>query len=215
VCQGHEFAVESLKLAKENVLRKYGLTDGVYAGMTFESYIPANPKQEVAKQVAMEVIDEWRNGNWGVGLILAGTDVGVGKTHLAISMAREGVQIYIPELGERILAIWSVPDLLTKIKNSYSNGGPEEITASVTDSGIVVLDDLGVEHLNKETWYQEIMYNILNARWLGQKATVITTNMTDSQMKARLGERTYSRLRAMVPRMVRVSGEDYRMKRHG
>ena len=216
-CAANAFAVDSLARARENVLRKYGLLDGVYAGMTFDSYLPdpKHPKQAVAKQVAWELVEDWRAGLWHRGLILAGTDVGIGKTHLAIAAAREGVQLYTPRPGERILAVWDVPHFLGKIKDSYDNGGPGYLMQTATESGIVILDDIGVEHVNRESWYQEIMYTIFNARWLGQKATIITTNMRSSQLRNHLGERTWSRLLSLVGIPVHITGDDHRGKEHG
>ena len=215
-CIANEFAEESLRRARHNVLVKYGLENGVYAGMSFDTYTPdpKYPKQAIAKQVAMEVVEDWKAGKWERGMILAGTAVGVGKTHLAVATAREGVQIYRPEMGERILAVWGMPDLLTEIKNSYNNGGPEHLLRSVTESGIVILDDIGVEHIKQETWFQEIAYNIFNSRWVDQRATIVTTNLRSHELRQHVGERTYSRMLSLVGAPIHITGDDYRKKKH-
>ena len=211
-CEAQEFREESLRQARKNVLRKYGLVGGKYEGMSFATYRPdpKYPSQQMAMDAAMKVVEEWKAGNWSRGIILASEDVGIGKTHLAISMAREGVQFYSG--GDRILAVWGVPTLLKRIRDSYDNGGPAELMRSVTNSGIVVLDDLGREHYATESWYKDLMYEIFNERWLSSRATIITTNKGGAELVKRLGTATFSRLKAVGGKAIQFSGEDYRSR---
>ncbi|MFC2031453.1 ATP-binding protein [Chloroflexota bacterium] len=155
----------------------------------------------------------------GDGLFLLGDFTVTHNTHLAISMARAGVLLYRPkDLGECILTVWDMPSYVSAIKSSYDNGNTQEVQRSALEPAILVMDDLGTEHVKAAPWYQALMYDVINARWLNHRATIVTTNlplhadMGRESLEKRLGTRVLSRLLALTGKPVMISGKDYRYR---
>lgn len=204
-----------MNLIWQRTLENNGLVGGKYGDMTFQTYIPdpRYPSQELAKKAVIAMVDRWRQGDWKASIMLASSihDVGVGKTHLAIAAARAGLYLW-DKPGYKILTVWDMPSYIAAIKSSYDNGGTAEIQASAAEPRILIMDDVGAEHVVSIGWYQSLMYDIFNARWLDELATVVTTNLKGTEIMSRLGSRAFSRLISLTGRPIVITGEDYRLK---
>jgi len=217
-CEALALRAKILEGRRQTIIAKYGLAQGQYAHMTFESYEPdpKYPSQMIAKQAALNVLAKWRAGDWSAGLLLYSPlrAVGIGKSHLAIALAREGLMLHDPEedVLKPLLAIWDMSSYVRAIKASYESGGTDEIIASAAEPTILVMDDLGTEYTKTPSWYQSLMYDIFNARWLGSRATIVTTNVSPINLSHKIGPRAFSRLVALTGRAVEMDGEDYRLK---
>lgn len=216
-CASIERGQELMAAMHDDLLQRYHLQEGEYAHMTFQTYVPdpKYPTQGQAKRAVFDLVKAWQSGDWSRGILLFSSlnAVGVGKTHLAIAAARAGMMAYTPRhFDEVVLSIWDMPSYVKAVKASYNDGGTTEIQQSAVAPAILVMDDLGAEYAKAQDWYQGLMYDILNARWLKRKATVVTTNLTVDQLKTRLGPRCVSRLLAMTGKPVEIKGEDYRLK---
>ena len=200
---------------KAATLHRYKLDAGRYAHMTLDNYRPdpGYPSQAAAKEAVLSMVVTWASGDWSAGILLASPDVGIGKTHLAIAAAREGVMRYRPEIGEKILAVWDMPSFVDAVRHTYDDGGTADLMHSVQEPVILVLDDIGTEHVSKEsrTWYQGLMFQIVNARWLARRATIVTTNLNADDLWAWVGPRVFSRLIELAGAPVLRQGEDYRL----
>jgi len=217
-CEAVRLGQQWLAQYRQTVLATYGLNEGEYAHMDLNTYQPdpKYPSQDEAKNAMYALVDEWKAGNWRAGILLYSDDVGIGKTHLVIGAARIGVQLYTPsKLGERILAVWDMPSYVREIKNSYDKGGTAEIEASTIEPAILIMDDLGAEHVKTAEWYHGLMYDILNARWKDQKATLVTTNVNPAELRDRIGDRAFSRLISLTGEPVELWGDDYRVTKGG
>ena len=77
-----------------------------YDDCTFDSYFPLNPSQEAALMFGRKVAEEYPNLE--IGLLFMGT-CGVGKTHLAISLAiaaaQSGRRVYYGTLADLITSL--------------------------------------------------------------------------------------------------------------
>ena len=201
--------------ARTATLRRYRLDVGRYAHMTLDNYQPdpRYPSQAAAKQAAEAMVAAWVGGDWSTGILLASPDVGIGKTHLAIAAAREGAMLYRPKIGEKILAVWDMPSFVDAVRHTYDDGGTADLIASVQEPVILVLDDIGTEHVCKESrsWYQGLMFQIVNARWLAKRATIVTTNLTAGDLWAWIGPRVFSRLVELTGAPLLMQGEDHRL----
>lgn len=179
-----------------------------YAACHFHNYKPNNLAQrrafELASQLAMEfpAVDQ--------GLLLMGT-VGVGKTHLAVSILKG-----LTERGFTCL-FYEFGTLLKEIQDSYNaNTRTSElgVLSPVLSSEILVLDEVGA---SKPTdWVRDTMAHVINTRYNDRKLTIFTTNYTDERrnereetLEDRIGTRLRSRLYEMC-RTVNINGEDYR-----
>jgi DNA replication protein DnaC len=183
--------------------------------MTLDNYRPdpGYPSQAAAREATGAMVVTWTSGDWSAGILLASPDVGIGKTHLAIAAAREGVMIYQPGIGETILAVWDMPSFVDAVRHTYDDGGTADLMQSVQEPVILVLDDIGTEHVNREsrTWYQGLMFQIVNSRWLAGRGTIVTTNLDADDLWAWVGPRVFSRSIELVGAPVLMQGEDYRL----
>lgn len=179
-----------------------------YAGCHFNSYKPQNPSQDRAFRFASKLTMEYPAVDQG--LLLMGT-VGVGKTHLAVSILKG-----LTERGFNCL-FYEFGTLLKEILDSYnSNTKSSELTVlnPVFTADVLVLDELGA---SKPTdWVRDTMYHIINTRYNDSKLTIFTTNHPDARqnekeetLEDRIGVRLRSRLFEMC-RTVEINGADYR-----
>jgi len=76
----------------------------------------------------------------------------------------------------------------------------------------LVLDDLGVEYMDDKGAYMSLLDEVLNERYAGRRPTVLTTNLTAEDFKARYGARIADRIRE-VGRFVSLGTKSYRKER--
>lgn len=121
----------------------------------------------------------------GMGLLYYGP-VGTGKTFLAGCIANalldQGYKVKMTNFAKVADEIWSVEN-----KAAY--------IADLASYPLLILDDLGVER--KSEYMQEMVYKIVNARYVAGAPIIVTTNMTTDELTktADLGyRRTYDRL---------------------
>lgn len=121
----------------------------------------------------------------GMGLLYYGP-VGTGKTFLAACIANEllaqGYRVKMARFSTMADEIWNADD-----KAGY--------IADLCKYDLLILDDLGAER--KSEYMQEMVYKIVNARYVAGTPVVVTTNLTPDELTktADLGyARTYDRL---------------------
>jgi DNA replication protein DnaC len=179
-----------------------------YAGCDFPYYEPQNETQRTAFNFALKLAMEYPAVDRG--LLLTGT-VGVGKTHLAVSILKglteKGFSCLFCEFGS----------LLKEIQGSYnSNTNTSEygVLAPVFNADVLVLDELGAA--KPTDWVLDTMMHIINTRYNDKKLTVFTTNYPDERvndreetLEDRIGVRLRSRLYEMC-RTVVIEGKDFR-----
>ena len=217
VCYGTGMEIVSGKGARVCSCRKlreqHGQFDSVrlpkrYDGFHFGNYKPQNESQTIALKSAMAFAMEYPAVDRG--LLLMGS-VGVGKTHLAVSILKG-----LTERGFSCL-FYEFGSLLKEIQDSYNaNTQSSELAvlAPVLNVDILVLDELGA---SKPTdWVRDTMAHIINTRYNEKKFTIFTTNYLDERpndreetLEDRIGVRVRSRLYEMC-RTVQMNGNDYR-----
>lgn len=171
---------------------------------TFEN-ADENTDKDIIKKAKNYVkhFEEMRKDN--VGLLLYG-NVGSGKTYIACSIANAIITEYSYNVKMRNFA---------QILNDLQKGGftldRNEYIEQITSPALLILDDFGIER-NTEYALEQI-YNVINARYLKARPTIITTNLNfkdieKEQEDIMLG-RIYSRIIEMcLP--LRVTGFDRR-----
>jgi len=180
--------------------------------MTLGAYQTGDIRQNsMALQVARNFVDNWpvaRAEGWMLGFW---GPPRAGKTHLATGIAIACLKRYMVRP-----VIRSVPELLREERRGYSGVGDAAMTpvdeARLAD--LLILDDLGAEYIRTRTdarsdqdWVDEQLYLILNDRFIHQRPTIYTTNLSPDDMPQRLSQRVYSRIeraeefpaRAVVP----------------
>ena len=146
----------------------------------------------------------------GKGLVFAGGNTGVGKTHLAAAI----MNYKMAQGTETIFC--TVPELLADIRRVIKfQSETSELMELVKSAELLILDDLGAERDTE--WTFEQLFVILNARLIKKKDTIITTNyQKPSELIEKLGggitgQRIVSRIREMCEWVI-VAGNDYRLR---
>lgn len=181
-----------------------------YDGFHFNNFDPHTSSQKSAFKFATGLTHEYPAVERG--LLFMGS-VGVGKTHLAVSILKG-----LTERGFSCL-FYEFGSLLKEIQDSYNvNTQTSElgVLSPVLNAEILVLDELGA---SKPTdWVRDTMAHVINTRYNDKKLTIFTTNYTDERrtdreevLEDRIGTRLRSRLYEMC-KTVDINGEDYRKK---
>ncbi|MDQ3374905.1 MAG: ATP-binding protein, partial [Acidobacteriota bacterium] len=179
-----------------------------YTDCHFHSYRILNPSQDRAFRFASRLTMEYPAVERG--LLMTGT-VGVGKTHLAVSILKG-----LTERGFTCL-FYEFGGLLKGIQDSYntvSQTSELKVLQPVFDAEVLVLDEIGA---SKPTdWVRDTMAHIINTRYNDKKLTIFTTNYLDERrterdetLEDRIGVRLRSRLFEMC-KTVAITGEDFR-----
>lgn len=200
-CECRKQKSHSKKLDKARIPKRY-------EDCHFHSYRALNPSQERAFKYASKLAMEYPAVERG--LLFMGT-VGVGKTHLAVSILKG-----LTERGFNCL-FYESGSLLKEIQNSYNiHTQTSELTvlAPILEAEVLVLDELGATKPTE--WVRDTMANIINTRYNDKKLTIFTTNYLDERrtekeetLEERIGVRLRSRLYEMC-RTVPMTGDDYR-----
>jgi DNA replication protein DnaC len=156
-----------------------------------------------AKEFVLKMVKDPEN--WR-GIALVG-GVGVGKTHLAASIANSLIFDHQVEV-----VFYDVPELIKTIQDAYCNNGKTSasgILAKLKETPVLILDDLGAEKHSEDVL--DKLYYIINSRYNDMKPLVITSNLLPSDLALKIGERMVSRLCEMCE-WFKIEGEDYRRK---
>ena len=176
---------------------------------TFREKLPA---LKVARERVQEFVDLWPNTGEGRGLLLMGP-CGSGKTHLAVAALTE---IILSGKAGRLL-FSNFQDLIQEIQASFDSDqvpSKSEILRPLLEADLLVLDELGSQ--KPTTFVQDILYYVINTRYNEERATIFTTNYTDSAdakeetLTQRIGTRLRSRLYEMAGLVSFASVPDYR-----
>lgn len=174
-----------------------------------ENYNPASESQINAKQSAIKFIKEFNLDNPN-NLLFSGS-YGVGKSHLAHAVIKKMID------RSRSCIFITVPRLFTKIKSTWGNKNKtteEDIMRALTKVDILVLDDIGAEHIQidgegkGQGWGVSKIFEIIDSR--SGKHTIYTTNLNSDQMQKRFGQRNFSRLMQNTD-AIRIDGQDHRL----
>lgn len=178
-----------------------------YRGVSFERFpvtemAIGNPEVVRAVRRFCDQVEERVED--GRGLWFMG-DVGTGKTTLAMLVSKAALD------AGRTVAIYSVPHLLARIRDTYDADAREqsyiEFFRRLVEVDLLHLDDLGTE---KQTdWVLEQLYSLVNQRYEEQRSIVLTTNLDFEDLERQIGKRTVSRLLEMTDQLP-VFGADRR-----
>lgn len=170
--------------------------------------------------VAPAIWDRLRPFFKGASYFICGP-VGVGKTHVIATMAahviRNNPKWYLLNGNARQSRVeWpffvTAPDMLMEIRATFSkhvDQSESDIINHYANMRCLIIDDLGTEKTSE--WTLQVLYQILNGRYVGMRQTVITSNFSINELKNRVGVRIASRLAEMCEE-VELSGKDRRLQ---
>lgn len=103
---------------------------------------------------------------------------------------------------------WNERDIFERIRNligSDMKGDYMKEVSYILDDYLLIIDDMGSAGFND--WRREIWLEIIDSRYSSQLPTLITSNLTNKQIKEQMGERAYSRLMNKENTFIDMHGE--------
>lgn len=184
-----------------------------YASCTldgFELWNPGDPTLRRARDRAREFVEEYPAVEKGL-LFVGGA--GTGKTHLATAVLRE----LVDRKGVTGLYV-DMLDLIQQLQMSIESASVtrEAILAPVVQAEVLVLDELGAGKVSP--WVMDLIYYIINTRYMRRRVTLCTSNYRDTPGKPgdeTLADRVSARVRSRLFEMctvVELRGTDFRQR---
>ena len=206
VCKCEAAKLKAEKEAQELLekvmrLRRVGFPERAMSEWTFENDDGGNPKMSNAMKNYVDHFDAFREE--GKGLLLFGS-VGTGKTYLAACVANALIDKGIPCLVTNFARITN--DLQDRFD------GRQQYFDNLNSFPLLVIDDLSAER--KTEYMQEIVFNVIDARYRAKLPIIVTTNLTREELMhpANLSyQRIFSRLFEMCA-PIEVTGKDRRQQ---
>lgn len=133
---------------------------------------------------------------------------GVGKTHLACSLAHALLDRWDGETGSCPVHFVSEPQLFKRIRATFNRqeGGEteEDIYKHLTSVPLLILDDAGKEEVADPRFVQRVLFAIIDGRYQNMLPLVMTANLDTDGLDRHLGgDRGNS---ASMDRLVEMTG---------
>lgn len=168
-----EFSKRVEKIIKNSKMSKRNLS------YKFDNFEPNNSNRKIFNNLK-NYSEKLLKGIEKKGLILVGNN-GVGKTHLACSIANKLIENGIPVIYGTLI------NLLAELRNSYDTDNDiseMEIIKLYENVDLLIIDDLGKEKPSE--WGLEKLFTIINSRYENNLPVIITTNYNQNSLVERL-----------------------------
>lgn len=117
---------------------------------------------------------------------------GLGKTHLSTAVAQEIIKSGAYVVYESALTLFGEFEEQRFHRSSYELSEDSDGTERFTECDLLIIDDLGCEVSSQFT--VSCLYQIINTRMIRHKSTIISTNLTQDELRKRYSDRVISRL---------------------
>ena len=136
-------------------------------------------------------------------LFFGGT--GTGKTFLSNCIARE-----LLNTSHSVIYLTAIELFTTFQRQDFSRFGEDKDSDAnyLSDCDLLIIDDLGTEVGN--TYTNSKLFYVINERMLKKKSTIISTNLSLSEIRDSYSERIFSRITSSYT-ILKVFGSDIRM----
>lgn len=165
--QGYE--IEKRKHYKNiiNKIYKKNYVEGKFQEQNLENF-NINSGNEMAVKVAKDYTNKSIEKMQNDGLIITG-ESGVGKTHLAASIANKLIE------NDKIVLMGRLTMLLDMIKETFGDNtkSENELIELYSNVDMIIIDDLGTEKISQ--WALEKLYTIIQNRNENRLPIIITT----------------------------------------
>lgn len=137
-------------------------------------------------------------------LLLIGT-TGTGKTHISTAIAKAVISQGFDVLYDSVQNI--VNDFeRDKFRSGYNS---EQTSDKYNECDLLIIDDLGAEFITQ--FSVSALYNLINTRQNKGLSTIISTNLSASELAGKYEGRIYSRIIGADYTVLRFEGDDRRI----
>lgn len=159
--------------------------DMQYYDTRVDQKLGVSPRQQMADIIAYCRAYATHFSPTADSLLLQGA-TGTGKTHLSLAIAKA-----VTEKGHSVV-YGSVQPLLRRLEDEHFGRTEGDSERQMTACDLLILDDLGMEF--DTPFGRSCIYNILNARLLEGRPTIISTNLGLAALRERYGDQIASRI---------------------
>ena len=163
---------------------------------SFENFIAETAEEKQLLAFAREQVDKYLDGMTGNTLFTGST--GIGKSHLSVAIAKAINEGYKAKGEPKSVLFVNLTEILRRVRESFNAPTSLEghYSRMLKEVDYLVLDDLGIKSDNasskgKSVWEEEFIFDILSNR----DKTIITTNLSSSEIASLYSERVASRVR--------------------
>ena len=184
-----EAYISSILSSTYDVLTRNSIMPSGMKEASFNTFTVNNEVDEKAKNYALRIARHYFNDGKGNSVILG--RAGVGKTHLAIAIAKKLNIDFKANNEPKSVLFMNVPTMFQKIQSGFSQKDArttDEWLGLLKKVDYLILDDFGKGE--QTPWKMDFMYNLLDAR----DKTIITTNLTGAEMKQTFDSSLVSRV---------------------
>lgn len=176
-----------------------------YKGITTEAGVDCYKKMSDNLNFCRQYAERFSPNSQSLFLL---GQTGVGKTHISLSIAKEVVKKgYTAAYG-------SLLNYLRIIEKEHfgRSDNPETDTLQVLiNADLLILDDLGSEF--RTSFYESVMYNIINSRINLGLPTIINSNLSAAELQKNYNDRIISRLFSVYCTLMFVGSDIRQIKR--
>lgn len=157
----------------------------------FKTYIAETDKQLEALTIAKQFAADWEAvRETGRSMVFLGPP-GVGKTHLACAIA-----MHVMHKHRSSVMFKTVAQAVRGVRDTWAKGSDKsesQAIAELTTPQLLVLDEVGIQ--SGSEWERNVLFDILNERYLKRRPTIMLTNLSEEELPQYLGERVLDRMR--------------------
>ena len=163
--------------------------------------------QDKTTEERVQKAAKWLTGKHKPGLLLYGAACGTGKTTLANAMCTLTNYLFDSVYSDKRKTVFRTTALA--LAKMYSEN-PEQYKQMVSQE-LLFIDDLGTEPASIKIYGNEFspVTELLYARYDRQHWTIVTSNLSDEQLKERYGTRIDDRIKEMFDK-IHFQGKSYR-----
>lgn len=134
-----------------------------------------NSENEIAVEVAKDYTNKSKEKMQKEGLIITGKS-GIGKTHLAASIANKLIE------NDKIVLMGRLTMLLDMIKETFRDNtkSENELIELYSNVDMIIIDDLGTEKISQ--WALEKLYTIIENRNENKLPIIVTTRFNKESL---------------------------------
>ena len=163
---------------------------------SFENFIVETAEEKQLLEFARVQVEKYLDGMTGNTLFTGPT--GIGKSHLSVAIAKAINEGYKAKGEPKSVLFVNLTEILRRVRESFNSPASLEghYSRMLKEVDYLILDDLGIKSDNasskgKSVWEEEFIFDILSNR----DKTIITTNLSSSEITRLYSERVASRVR--------------------